>query len=81
MGLYVAAGLTPAEALRSATATAARSIGVEAERGTLEAGKRADFLVLDGDPLADVANTRRIRQVWKAGRRAAMSLEVVPPTR
>ena len=73
MELYVAAGLTPAEAVRAATATAARSIGVEADRGTLEAGKRADFLVLDGDPLADVANTRRIREIWKAGRRAGPS--------
>jgi imidazolonepropionase-like amidohydrolase len=70
MDLYVRAGLTPLEALRAATQTAARSLGLEKDRGTLEPGKRADFLLLDADPLADVKNVRAIRAVYKAGERA-----------
>ncbi len=55
----VAAGLTPAEALASGTVNAARFLGVEASAGTVEAGKRADLLLLDADPRADV------RAVWE----------------
>ncbi len=70
LDLYVKAGLAPLEAIRAATQTAARSLGVEDERGTLAPGMRADFLRLGADPLADVKNTRRIRQVWKRGQPA-----------
>ena len=45
------------------------------DHGTLDAGKAADFLVLDGDPLSDVANTRKIAKVYQRGQeldRAAM---------
>jgi imidazolonepropionase-like amidohydrolase len=68
MDLYARAGIPPVEAIRAATQTAARSLGVDGERGTLAAGKRADFLRLTADPLADVRNTRKIREVWKGGR-------------
>jgi imidazolonepropionase-like amidohydrolase len=67
MDLYVKAGLAPLGVLRAATQTSARSLGLDGERGTLEPGKRADFLLLGADPLADVKNTRRIREVWKRG--------------
>jgi imidazolonepropionase-like amidohydrolase len=50
----VEAGLTPAEGIVAGTSTAARACGLEAEVGTIEPGKAADLLVLDGDPLADV---------------------------
>jgi imidazolonepropionase-like amidohydrolase len=69
MDLFVRAGLTPLEAIRSATQTAARSLAIDGNYGTLEAGKRADFLVLDRDPLADVKNLRRIDGVYKQGTR------------
>jgi len=68
LDLYVRGGMPPLEALRSATQTSARSIGVDGDRGTLAAGKRADFLVLTADPLADVKNVRRIQSVYKNGR-------------
>jgi imidazolonepropionase-like amidohydrolase len=71
MDLYVKAGLSPLETLRAATETAARSLSVEKDRGTLAVGKRADFLVLDADPLEDVKNLRAIAAVYKAGRRVA----------
>ncbi len=74
MGLYVQAGLTPLEAIRAATQTAARSLGIEKDRGTLEAGKRADFLVLDADPTSDVKNVRSIRAVYKVGSRVASAI-------
>lgn len=69
MDLYVKAGLSPLEAIRSATQTAARSIGVEMDRGTLGAGMRADFVVLSADPLSDVKNVRAIDAVYRNGGR------------
>ena len=68
LDLYVRSGLSAREAIRTATQTAARSLAVENDRGTLETGQRADFLVLDADPLADVRNVRAIAAVYKAGR-------------
>jgi imidazolonepropionase-like amidohydrolase len=67
MDLFARAGLAPPEILRAATQTAARSLGVDGERGTLAAGKRADFVLLRANPLADLKNSRRIHEVWKKG--------------
>jgi imidazolonepropionase-like amidohydrolase len=58
--------LTPAEALIAATATAAEALGLS-DRGTLTAGKRADLVVVDGNPLDDVGCLERVRAVMKAG--------------
>lgn len=66
--LYVQAGLTPMEAIQSATVVAARAMGLEDEVGTVAVGKRADLLVLDGNPLADIRNIRTGRWVVAAGR-------------
>lgn len=65
--LMTQAGLTPAQALTVATRDAAALLGLD-DRGTIAVGKRADLLVLDADPLADIRNTRTIRAVWQAGR-------------
>lgn len=65
--LYVAAGLTPAVALRTATADAAELLGVAERTGTIDVGKDADLVLLDGDPLADIRNTRRIVAVVRGG--------------
>lgn len=64
--LLVEAGLSPAEALRAATANPARVFSL-ADRGRIAPGLRADLLLVDGDPLADIAALRRIRQVFKNG--------------
>lgn len=63
------AGLTPTQVLASATREAARCTKLDAELGTLETGKRADFVVLDASPLVRVSNLRRINSVWIAGNR------------
>ena len=65
--LLVKAGLKPAEALLCATAHSAEVIGQGNDRGTLQAGKRADFVVLAGNPLADIRNTTRLAMVWHGG--------------
>ena len=62
----VAAGLTPVEALQGATSSAARAFGLT-DRGVIAPGRRADLLLVDGDPTADVVATRSIRGVWIAG--------------
>ena len=61
------AGLTPMQALVSATSGAARAINISKEVGTLEKGKLADFVVLTANPLDDIRNTRAIESVWIGG--------------
>lgn len=63
----VNAGLTPMEALQAATRNAADLLGTWRREGTLEEGKTANIVLLDADPLADIASTRRIRTVLVAG--------------
>jgi imidazolonepropionase-like amidohydrolase len=67
MELYQQAGFSPMDALRAATAVSAQAMGLEADVGTLEPGRRADLLVLDRNPLDDVANVRALRYVMKNG--------------
>jgi imidazolonepropionase-like amidohydrolase len=66
--LLVEAGLTPEEGLASATRLPAVWLGIESEVGTIEAGKRADLILLDANPLTDVKNTRKISGVFVNGR-------------
>ncbi len=60
-------GLTPAEALRAATGTAAEALRLH-DRGTLAAGKRADLVIVRGNPLTDLACLADVQAVMKAGR-------------
>jgi imidazolonepropionase-like amidohydrolase len=68
LALLVEAGLTPLEALQAATRDAARAVGLGRQLGTVEVGKLADLVLLDGDPLAAIANTTRIAAVVANGR-------------
>jgi imidazolonepropionase-like amidohydrolase len=68
LALLVEAGLTPLEALQTATVNPARVLGMADSLGTIEVGKLADLVLLDANPLADIANTRRIRAVVADGR-------------
>ncbi len=67
--MMVDAGMTPAAALQSATAGAAACLKVDAQLGTLTAGKWADLLVLDASPLERIPNIRRQHSVWIGGER------------
>jgi imidazolonepropionase-like amidohydrolase len=62
-------GMTPAQALRSATLVGARSVGLEKQIGSIEAGKTADFVVLERNPLEDIAAIRTVNLVVKHGLR------------
>lgn len=65
--LYVDAGMTTRQALRSATVETARLLGVDEEVGTISEGKYADLLLLDADPIADISALRSIGLVMKGG--------------
>ena len=65
--LLVKAGFTPMEALQAATIEPARYLGLEDQLGTVRTGKIADLILLDGDPLVDIRNTRRIAAVIVRG--------------
>jgi imidazolonepropionase-like amidohydrolase len=69
LGLFVEAGLTPAEALRTATLNPALCLGRDKDLGTIKTGKYADLVLLSADPLKDVRNTRAIEMVTVGGRR------------
>jgi len=65
--LYVQAGVPAGEAIRIATENGARYSGVLGDRGTVERGKRADLILVDGDPTKNIADIRRISYVLKDG--------------
>ena len=65
--LYVKAGMTPAQALQIATWTGAKHARVLEDRGSIEVGKRADLILVDGDPTADIADIRKVALVIKNG--------------
>jgi imidazolonepropionase-like amidohydrolase len=66
--LYVEAGFTPMEAIQAATIVPARVMHRVRELGTIEVGKHADLILVDGDPLAEIRRTRRIVTVVSQGR-------------
>ena len=61
-------GMTPMQAIRSATVVAAELLQAEADLGAIEPGKYADIVAVEGDPLADVAELERVRFVMKGGK-------------
>ena len=65
--LYVKAGFTPMEAIRAATIVPAETMNLEREAGTIEPGKRADIILVDADPLENIANIRKVSAVVTRG--------------
>jgi Tol biopolymer transport system component len=76
---YVAAGLTPFQALQTATVNTARLLNADADLGTIQVGKLADLVVVDGDPLTDIKAARRVRTVIKNGEVHELSALVRTP--
>lgn len=68
MQMLVEAGFTPLEALKAATAVPARRFGLN-DRGQIAVGKRADLLLVDGDPTVKIGDSLSIREVWRRGLR------------
>ena len=67
MATLVRAGISRGEVLKMATSNAARALGIEAETGTIAAGKKADLVLLTRDPTVDISNSDNIEWVMKAG--------------
>jgi imidazolonepropionase-like amidohydrolase len=68
IAFYVRSGITPIDALRTATVNAARLVGDEGKWGSIKPGLAADLVVLEKDPLKDINNTLSIVDVIKAGK-------------
>jgi len=68
MELYVQAGFTPMEAIQAATIVPARVMGLDKEVGTVEPGKRADIILVDGNPLESIRNIRNVKYVIAGGK-------------
>ena len=80
---FVNDGLTPFQALETATSNPAKYFRANDQWGTIQAGKRADFVLLAGNPLADIANTRKIEGIvlqgkWLDGKTLQQELQRVP---
>jgi imidazolonepropionase-like amidohydrolase len=68
MELFVKSGLTPFEALKAATVNPAKYLGEYDRAGTVEVGKRADFILLGGNPLENIQNVEDVRGVFTHGK-------------
>jgi imidazolonepropionase-like amidohydrolase len=66
--LYVKAGMTPIEAIRSATIVPAQAMKLDREAGTIEAGKRADLILVAGRPDREISDIRKVKSVIAVGR-------------
>jgi imidazolonepropionase-like amidohydrolase len=78
MELFVKAGMKPIEALRAATGATAKAFRLD-DRGAIATGKRADLVLLDGDPTARIEATRRIAGIWKNGTQIKRDPTPLPP--
>ncbi len=80
--LMVQGGLTPLQAISAATLNSAKLLGVDNERGTIEVGKLADLVLVDGQPAERIGDIGKVSRVWLGGReqdRAALADAVVSP--
>lgn len=83
MWMQVKGGMTPLEAIRNATLNGAHYLGMDADLGSLEVGKLADLVVIDGDPTTDIRQSDRVVDVMQNGRLYALPRmdEIAPRSR
>jgi len=62
------AGMNPLKVLTAATRNGAQMLHIDGDYGTLQPGKKADFIVLSADPSQDIRNTRKIVEIWRGGK-------------
>jgi len=72
--LMTEAGLTPLQALTVATKNSAKALKIDKNFGTIEVGKIADFIVVDGNPAKNIKDTRKIVSVYKAGKEVSKGI-------
>jgi imidazolonepropionase-like amidohydrolase len=78
--LVTRSGLSPLQAITTATKNGALVLGVESSYGTLAAGKVADLVILSADPTADIRNTTSIVSVMKGGKLYKREKVTLPPS-
>ncbi|MCF0055697.1 amidohydrolase family protein [Dyadobacter sp. CY356] len=71
MELMVQAGLTPMQTITAATLNSAKILKIDNQIGTIQKGKKADFIILTESPEKDIKNTRKIESVWKDGKQVS----------
>lgn len=72
--LMTEAGLTPLQALTVATKNSAKALKIDKGFGTIEAGKTADFIIVDGNPAKNIQDTRKIFSIYKAGKEVSKGI-------
>ena len=80
MELLVKAGLTPMQAIQAATINGARILKLDGQYGSLAPHRAADFIILNGDPLTDITNSRKIDSVWMNGKQVDRNALAPPRT-
>jgi imidazolonepropionase-like amidohydrolase len=81
LAAYVVAGFTPYQALQTATVNTAALLNVQKDLGTIEAGKLADLVIVEGNPLVNIADTMRVRRVIRNGEVFSVDELLAPPKR
>ncbi|MFN2456164.1 MAG: amidohydrolase family protein [Pyrinomonadaceae bacterium] len=79
LALFVESGLTPLEALQTATLNPAKWLNIQKDYGTIEKGKVADLVLLDANPLDDIKNTRKISAVIIGGKIVSQANSTIQP--
>ena len=79
LALYVEHGMTPMEAIKTATCQAAAAVGLDSSLGTLEPGKLADVVAVEGDVIADIGSLQRKENIRLVAKEGAVYVDTISP--